>query len=77
MTTRDPLPPTGRPDHDCIPPINRARDEITPGTFALFVLSSNAVQYRVREAFAGQDIELLFTNLSREQEEKLRAAFGE
>ena len=32
---------------------------------------------RVREAFAGQDIELLFTNLSREQEEKLRAAFGE
>jgi uncharacterized membrane protein len=41
------------------------------------VLSTNAVQDRVREAFAGQDIELLFTNLSREQEEKLRAAFGE
>ena len=57
--------------------IKRARDEITPGTSALFVLSSNAVQDRVREAFAGQDIELLFTNLSREQEEKLRAAFGE
>ena len=57
--------------------IKRARDEITPGTSALFVLSSNAVQDRVREAFAGHDIELLFTNLSREQEEKLRAAFGE
>jgi uncharacterized membrane protein len=57
--------------------IKRVRDEITPGTSALFVLTSDAVQDRVREAFAGQHIELLFTNLSKDQEEKLRAAWGE
>jgi uncharacterized membrane protein len=57
--------------------IKRARDEITPGTSALFGLSTNAVHGREREAFAGHDIELPFTNLSREQEGKLRAAFGE
>jgi uncharacterized membrane protein len=57
--------------------IKRVRDEITPGTSALFVLTSDAVQDRVREAFTGQHIELLFTNLSKEQEDKLRAAWGE
>jgi len=57
--------------------IKRVRDEITPGTSALFVLTSDAVQDRVREAFAGQDFELLFTNLSKEQEDNLRKAFGE
>ena len=57
--------------------IKRVRNEITPGTSALFVLSSDAVQDRVREAFAGQHVELLFTNLSKEQEDKLRAAWGE
>ena len=57
--------------------IKRVRDEITPGTSALFVLSSDAVQDRVRDAFAGQHVELLFTNLSKEQEDKLRAAWGE
>ena len=57
--------------------IKRVRDEITPGTSALFVLTSDAVQDRVRDAFAGQDFELLFTNLSKEQEDNLRKAFGE
>jgi uncharacterized membrane protein len=57
--------------------IKRVRDEITPGTSALFVLTSDAVQDRVRDAFAGQDFELLFTDLSKEQEDNLRKAFGE
>jgi uncharacterized membrane protein len=35
------------------------------------------VQERVREAFAEQDVELLFSNLSREQEDALRQAFGD
>jgi uncharacterized membrane protein len=57
--------------------IRRMRDEIQPGTSALFVLSSNAVQDRVREAFEGQHIQLVESNLSREQEDKLREVFAE
>ena len=57
--------------------IRRMREEIQPGTSALFVLSSNAVVDRVREAFAGQQMVLVETNLSREQEDKLRDVFAE
>ncbi|WP_036969004.1 DUF1269 domain-containing protein [Promicromonospora kroppenstedtii] len=58
--------------------INRVRDKITPGTSALFVLSSDAVVDRIRDAFAGQETpELVFTNLSTEQEAALREVFGE
>ncbi|MGE3284608.1 MAG: DUF1269 domain-containing protein [Pseudonocardia sp.] len=55
--------------------IKRTRDEITPGTSALFVLTSDAVLDRVREAFQGQHADLLFTNLSSDQEKALREAF--
>ncbi|MGD9527275.1 DUF1269 domain-containing protein [Pseudonocardia sp.] len=57
--------------------IKRARDEITPGTSALFVLTSDAVLDRVRDAFSGQHADLLFTNLSSEQEAALREAFAD
>jgi uncharacterized membrane protein len=57
--------------------IKEARDKITPGTSALFVMTSGAVQDRVREAFRGTDMELIETNLSEEEEAKLREAFAE
>ncbi|MDN5763662.1 MAG: DUF1269 domain-containing protein [Microlunatus sp.] len=57
--------------------INRVRDEVQPGTSALFVMSSDAVLDRVRDAFAGQSPKLIHTNLSAEQENSLREAFGE
>jgi uncharacterized membrane protein len=57
--------------------IKRTRDQITPGTSALFVLTSDAVRDKVQEAFAGQRAELLFTNLSKDQEDALREAFAE
>ncbi len=57
--------------------IRKARDEITPGTSALFVLSQDAVLDKVRAAFEGQNPHLLFTNLSDEQEKVLREAFAE
>ena len=57
--------------------IKRAREEVTPGTSALFVLTSDAVQDRVRDAFAGQHPQLLFTNLSDEQERAVREVFAE
>lgn len=57
--------------------INRVRDEITPGTSALFVMSSDAVVDKVKAEFVGhQPSELIFTNLSTEQEDALRSVFA-
>ena len=58
--------------------INRVRDEVTPGTSALFVLTSDGVVDRVREAFTGADApRLLSTGLSAEQEAALREVFSD
>jgi uncharacterized membrane protein len=57
--------------------IRRMREEIQPGTSALFVLSSGAVVDKVKDAFKGQQMMLVETNLSHEQEDKLREAFAE
>jgi uncharacterized membrane protein len=57
--------------------IDRVRDKVTPGTSALFLLSSDAVMDRVSAEFSGSDAELISTNLSNEQEAKLRQAFGQ
>jgi uncharacterized membrane protein len=55
--------------------INSVRDRVTPGTSALFLLSSDAVLDRVRDEFPGNEAELISTNLSAEQEAKLREVF--
>jgi len=57
--------------------IKRLRDDVTPGTSALFVLTTDAVLDKVEQAFSGQRAELLFTNLSKEQEDALREAFAD
>jgi len=57
--------------------IKTIRDEITPGTSALFVMSSDAVMDKVHAAFEGQPMELVQTNLTTEQESKLREVFSE
>lgn len=57
--------------------IKRTRDEITPGTSALFVMTTGAVLDKVSAAFDGQAPHLMFTNLSTEQEKTLREAFAE
>jgi uncharacterized membrane protein len=59
--------------------IKQVRDKVTPGTSALFLYTSNVVQDRVREQMQGLKghVELIQSNLSREQEAKLREAFGE
>lgn len=56
--------------------IDRVRQQVTPGTSALFLLSSDAVMDRVKVEFKDANPELISTNLSAEQEEKLREAFG-
>src|SRR3954471_11140452 len=49
--------------------INKVRDQVTPGTSALFVMSSDAVIDKVKVAFDELDSsDLIFTNLSDEQE---------
>jgi uncharacterized membrane protein len=57
--------------------IKQVRDQVTPGTSALFLLTSDAVQDQVRDAFAGQQAQLISTNLSNEQEAALRQAFAD
>src|SRR6266702_3341123 len=57
--------------------IDQVRSKITPGTSALFLLETGAVVDRVSEAVKGQQFEIIQTNLSKEQEDKLRADFGE
>jgi uncharacterized membrane protein len=56
--------------------IRDVRAQITEGTSALFLMSSGAVIDRVGEALKGERFEILSTNLSHEQEEKLRQAFA-
>jgi len=57
--------------------ITSVRSRVTPGTSALFVLSSDAVIDRVTAAFEGQDPELIQSSLSDEEEAKLREVFSE
>ncbi|GAA2742078.1 MULTISPECIES: DUF1269 domain-containing protein [Kitasatospora] len=53
--------------------IARVRERVTPGTSALFLLTSHAVLEGVRPAFAPLHGELIETDLSPEQEARLRA----
>ena len=57
--------------------INQVRSKITPGTSALFLLETGAVVDKVAEAVKDQQFEIIQTNLSKEQEDKLRADFAE
>ena len=57
--------------------IRKVRDNVTPGTSALFVMTSNAVADKVLEQFRTTGASLISTNLSNEQEARLREAFAE
>jgi uncharacterized membrane protein len=57
--------------------IKGVRDKVTPGTSALFLLTTGMVQDRVLPELASLHPELITTNLSTEQEEQLRTAFAQ
>jgi uncharacterized membrane protein len=57
--------------------IRGVQKNVTPGTSALFVMTSNAVADKVLDQFKSTGASLLSTNLSTEQEERLREAFAE
>ena len=55
--------------------IKSIRGAVTPGSSALFLMTSDAVLDRVVEKLKGRDFEIIATNLSNEQERKLRELF--
>ena len=58
--------------------IDAVKAKVTPGTSALFLLSADAVMDRIHDAFKdGPHGELIHTNLSNEEEAKLREAFAD
>jgi uncharacterized membrane protein len=59
--------------------IKQVRDKVTPGTSCLFLYTDNAVTDKIQDEFKDQrsHMELIQSNLSKEQEDKLREAFGE
>ena len=57
--------------------IKNVRDNVTPGTSALFALTSGATAVdRVVDELKQYDFEIISTNLPEEQEQKLREAFA-
>jgi uncharacterized membrane protein len=57
--------------------IKQTREKVTEGTSALFLMTSDAVQDKVIDELKGYKFELIASNLTKEQEEQLVAAFGE
>jgi uncharacterized membrane protein len=55
--------------------VKKVRDQVTPGTSALFVMTSGAVMDKVHDAFRGEHAELIHTNLSEDDEKTLREVF--
>lgn len=58
--------------------INRVRDQVTPGTSALFLMTSDTIVDKVKDAFvAHAPTDLIFTNISSDQEHALREVFAD
>ncbi len=57
--------------------IKSVRSKVTEGTSALFLLTTDAVKDKVFEAMKPFKFELIASNLSKEEEDKLRTAFAE
>src|SRR3954468_2685680 len=57
--------------------IRDVRENVTPGTSALFVMSSNEVADKVLDQFKATGASLISTNMSKEQEARLREAFAD
>jgi uncharacterized membrane protein len=57
--------------------VMRVRETVTPGTSALFVLSSGASADRLREELPGPDVQLIRSDLSAAQARRLSEVLGE
>jgi len=58
--------------------IEQAQAKVTPGTSAVFLMTSDAVSDKVTDAVknSGLAFDMFYTNLSKEQEAQLREEFG-
>jgi len=56
--------------------IKQTQEKVTEGTSALFLMTTDAVQDQVTTELKGYDFELIASNLTKEQEEQLMAAFA-
>ena len=56
--------------------IKSVQNQVTEGTSALFLMTSEAVVDKVADAMKGLDFEIVAANLSKEEEDSLRAAFA-
>jgi len=56
--------------------IKSVQNQVTEGTSALFLMTSEAVVDKVADAMKAFDFEIVATNLSKEEEDSLRAAFA-
>jgi uncharacterized membrane protein len=57
--------------------IKQIREQVTEGTSALFLMTSEAVTDRVVEQMKNLNFQIIATNLSKDQEKKLFEAFGQ
>jgi uncharacterized membrane protein len=57
--------------------IKKTREKVTEGTSALFLMTDGAVLDKVTAELKGFEFELIASNLTKEQEEQLMAAFAE
>lgn len=57
--------------------VKEVRSKVTPGTSALFLLTSEAVLDKVVDELKEKQFEIIRTNLSKEQEAQLREAFSD
>jgi uncharacterized membrane protein len=56
--------------------IKKTRDQVTEGTSALFLLTSDAVVDKVVDELKGEQFEIIASNMTKEQEDELRKAFA-
>jgi uncharacterized membrane protein len=56
--------------------VSKVREKVTEGTSALFLLTSEVTLDMVEDAFKGEPMELIESNLSKDQEAKLREHFA-
>ena len=57
--------------------IKSIRSKVTEGTSALFLMTTDAVEDKVVEAMKQTKFEIIASNMSKEEEDKLRTAFAE
>jgi uncharacterized membrane protein len=57
--------------------VESVKGDMTPGTSALVLLTSDAVIDTIAKAFDGQHMELVRSDLSVQQQDQVRAAFGD